>query len=73
MRGPGSPQSWFVNRLQRLRTSAGSPAQALLLAHDEHKVLTRSSLSDLLAGKFSRPPSWERVAAYVTACVRAAH
>ncbi|MFF9286527.1 tetratricopeptide repeat protein [Streptomyces griseosporeus] len=73
MRGPGSPQSWFVNRLQRLRTSAGSPTQALLLAHDEHKVLTRSSLSDLLAGKFSRPPAWERVAAYVTACVRAAH
>ncbi|MGV9887219.1 FxSxx-COOH system tetratricopeptide repeat protein [Streptomyces sp. NPDC003395] len=73
MREPGSPQSWFVNRLQRLRTSAGSPAQALLLAHDEHKVLTRSSLSDLLAGKFSRPPPWERVAAFVTACVRAAH
>ncbi|MFF9279004.1 FxSxx-COOH system tetratricopeptide repeat protein [Streptomyces griseosporeus] len=73
MRGPGSPQSWFVNRLQRLRTSAGSPTQALLLVHDEHKVLTRSSLSDLLAGKFSRPPAWERVAAYVTACVRAAH
>ncbi|MEU5180695.1 FxSxx-COOH system tetratricopeptide repeat protein [Streptomyces longwoodensis] len=73
MRGPGSPQGWFANRLQRLRTAAGSPAQALLLAHDEHKVLTRSSLSDLLAGKFSRPPPWERVAAYVIACVRAAH
>ncbi|MEW2295727.1 FxSxx-COOH system tetratricopeptide repeat protein [Streptomyces sp. NPDC006743] len=73
MKGPGSPQSWFVNRLQRLRTAAGSPAQAQLLAHDEHKVLTRSSLSDLLAGKFSKPPPWERVAAYATACVRAAH
>ncbi|MFJ6572188.1 FxSxx-COOH system tetratricopeptide repeat protein [Streptomyces sp. NPDC091292] len=73
MRGPGSPQSWFVNRLQRLRTSSGSPTQAQLLAYDEDKVLTRSSLSDLLGGKFAKPPPWERVAAYVTACVRAAH
>ncbi|MER5936978.1 FxSxx-COOH system tetratricopeptide repeat protein [Streptomyces sp. NPDC001928] len=73
MRGPGSPQSWFVDRLQRLRTSSGSPTQAQLLAYDETKVLTRSSLSDLLAGKFTKPPPWERIAAYVTACVRAAH
>ncbi|MFC9621252.1 FxSxx-COOH system tetratricopeptide repeat protein [Streptomyces sp. NPDC056930] len=73
MRGPSSPQSWFVNRLQRLRTSSGSPTQAQLLAYDENKVLSRSSLSDLLAGKFTKPPPWERVAAYVTACVRAAH
>ncbi|MGW0959586.1 FxSxx-COOH system tetratricopeptide repeat protein [Streptomyces gelaticus] len=73
MRGPASPQSWFVNRLQRLRTSSGSPTQAQLLAYDENKVLTRSSLSDLLAGKFTKPPPWERVAAYVIACVRAAH
>lgn len=73
MRGPGSPQSWFVHRLQRLRTSSGSPTQAQLLAYDENKVLTRSSLSDLLAGKFTKPPPWERVSAYVTACVRAAH
>ncbi|WP_181805184.1 FxSxx-COOH system tetratricopeptide repeat protein [Streptomyces shenzhenensis] len=73
MRGPATPQDWFVNRLQRLRTSSGSPTQAQLLAYDETKVLTRSSLSDLLAGKFAKPPPWERVAAYVTACVRAAH
>lgn len=73
MRGPGTPQSWFVHRLQRLRTSSGSPTQAQLLAYDENKVLTRSSLSDLLAGKFTKPPPWERVSAYVTACVRAAH
>lgn len=73
MRGPSSPQSWFVGRLQRLRTSSGSPTQAQLLAHDENKVLTRSSLSDLLTGKFTKPPPWERVAAYATACVRAAH
>ncbi|WP_328430163.1 FxSxx-COOH system tetratricopeptide repeat protein [Streptomyces sp. NBC_00443] len=73
MRGPSSPQSWFVHRLQRLRTSSGSPTQAQLLSYDENKVLTRSSLSDLLAGKFTKPPPWERVAAYVTACVRAAH
>lgn len=73
MRGPTSPQSWFVNRLKRLRTSSGSPTQAQLLAYDESKVLSRSSLSDLLAGKFTKPPPWERVAAYVTACVRAAH
>ncbi|MFB6931899.1 FxSxx-COOH system tetratricopeptide repeat protein [Streptomyces chartreusis] len=44
-----------------------------MLAYDENKVLTRSSLSDLLAGKFTKPPPWERVSAYVTACVRAAH
>ncbi|MFE0250320.1 FxSxx-COOH system tetratricopeptide repeat protein [Streptomyces sp. NPDC059010] len=56
-----------------MRTSSGSPTQAQLLAYDENKVLTRSSLSDLLAGKFLKPPPWERVAAYVTACVRAAH
>ncbi|GGV76688.1 hypothetical protein GCM10015535_08990 [Streptomyces gelaticus] len=73
MRGPASPQSWFVNRLQRLRTSSGSPTQAQLLAYDQNKVLTRSSLSDLLAGKFTKPPPWERVAAYVIACVHAAH
>ncbi|MGW4757972.1 FxSxx-COOH system tetratricopeptide repeat protein [Streptomyces chartreusis] len=73
MRGTGTPQSWFVHRLQRLRTSSGSPTQAQLLAYDENKVLTRSSLSDLLAGKFTKPPPWERVSAYVTACVRAAH
>ncbi|MFG2741485.1 hypothetical protein ACGFY0_15705 [Streptomyces chartreusis] len=42
------------------------------MAYDERKVLTRSSLSDLLAGKFTKPPPWERVSAYVTACVRAA-
>lgn len=73
MGGPDSPQSWFVNRLRRLRTSSGSPTQAQLLAYDEKKVLSRSSLSDLLAGKFTKPPPWERVAAYATACVRAAH
>ncbi|MET9735917.1 FxSxx-COOH system tetratricopeptide repeat protein [Streptomyces sp. NPDC006458] len=56
-----------------MRTYSGSPTQAQLLAYDENKVLTRSSLSDLLAGKFTKPPPWERVAAYVTACVRAAH
>lgn len=73
MGGTNSPQSWFVNRLQRLRTCSGSPTQAQLLAYDEKKVLSRSSLSDLLAGKFTKPPPWERVAAYATACVRAAH
>jgi tetratricopeptide (TPR) repeat protein len=73
MRGQGSPQSWFTGRLQRLRTSAGSPTQAQLLAYDGNKVLTRSSLSDLLGGKFTKPPPWERIAAYATACVRAAH
>ncbi|XMN10858.1 FxSxx-COOH system tetratricopeptide repeat protein [Streptomyces griseobrunneus] len=73
MGGPSSPQGWFVHRLRRLRTSSGSPTQAQLLAYDQNKVLTRSSLSDMLAGKFTKPPPWERVAAYVTACVRAAH
>lgn len=73
MGGPDSPQSWFANRLQRLRASSGSPSQAQLLAYDEKKVLSRSSLSDLLAGKFTKPPPWERVAAFATACVRAAH
>ncbi|MFE8974907.1 MULTISPECIES: FxSxx-COOH system tetratricopeptide repeat protein [Streptomyces] len=70
---PSPPQKWFARQLQRLRTSAGSPTQAHLLAHDESKVLTRSSLSDLLTGKFTKPPPWERVAAYVGTCVRAAH
>ncbi|MET9158496.1 FxSxx-COOH system tetratricopeptide repeat protein [Streptomyces parvulus] len=70
---PSAPQQWFVRRLQRLRTSSGSPTQAQLLAHDQTKVLTRSSLSDLLTGKFTKPPPWERVAAYAGACVRAAH
>ncbi|MFC5218787.1 FxSxx-COOH system tetratricopeptide repeat protein [Streptomyces coerulescens] len=73
MREPDSPQSWFVGRLRRLRTSSGSPTQAQLLALDETRVLTRSSLSDLLTGKFTKPPPWERIAAYATACVRAAH
>ncbi|MFE6699246.1 FxSxx-COOH system tetratricopeptide repeat protein [Streptomyces sp. NPDC057718] len=69
---PSAPQKWFASRLQRLRVSSGSPTQAQLLAHDKTKVLTRSSLSDLLTGKFTKPPPWERVAAYVGACVRAA-
>jgi hypothetical protein len=73
MGGTDSPQRWFVHRLQRLRTSSGSPTQAQLLAYDDKDVLSRSSLSDLLAGKFTKPPPWERVAAYASACVRAAH
>ncbi|GGS24820.1 hypothetical protein GCM10010284_67210 [Streptomyces rubiginosohelvolus] len=70
---PSAPQKWFVGRLRRLYVSSGAPTQAQLLAHDRSNVLTRSSLSDLLAGKFIKPPPWERVAAYVGACVRAAH
>ncbi|MGY6657781.1 tetratricopeptide repeat protein [Amycolatopsis sp. TRM77291] len=36
------------------------------------KKLNKSSLSDLLKGKFVKAPPWERVAAYAIACVQAA-
>jgi hypothetical protein len=69
-----SPQDWFVGKLEELRSAAGSPTQAQLLARDQkaRKALTRSSLSDLLAARFKKAPPWERVAAYGIACVSVA-
>ncbi|MEC3979886.1 ATP-binding protein [Amycolatopsis sp. H20-H5] len=71
--GAQSQRDWFVQRLRRLLAAAGHPHQAQLLACDTEQGLTRSSLSDLLAGKFVKAPPWERISAYVTACVNAAH
>ncbi|MFI5593639.1 tetratricopeptide repeat protein [Amycolatopsis sp. NPDC051758] len=73
--GERAPQERFVERLKRVRAAAGGPSQADLLKADqarEHPRLTRSSLSDLLNGKFTRPPPWERVEAFTTACVQTA-
>ncbi|MFF1611983.1 FxSxx-COOH system tetratricopeptide repeat protein [Amycolatopsis sp. NPDC058278] len=73
--GERAPQERFVERLKRVRAAAGGPSQADLLKADqarEHPGLTRSSLSDLLNGKFTRSPPWERVEAFATACVQTA-
>lgn len=67
-----SQQDWFVQRLDRLRAAAGYPTQAQLLACDTDNGLNKSSLSDLLAGRFVRVPPWERISAFVTACANAA-
>ncbi|WP_310975814.1 MULTISPECIES: tetratricopeptide repeat protein [unclassified Amycolatopsis] len=65
------PQKWFAAKLAELLAAAGNPSQKQLLAcvQDYEYALTRTSLSDLLAGKFKKAPPWERVAAYAKACV----
>ncbi|WP_460429080.1 tetratricopeptide repeat protein [Amycolatopsis oliviviridis] len=69
-----SPQDWFVSQLQQLRAKAGNPQQSELVDHARKagEKLTKSSLSDLLKGKFVKAPPWERVAVYAIACIQAA-
>ncbi len=65
-------QELFVEQLEHLRAAAGSPLQAELVRLDGGKGLKKSSLSDLLKGQFTKAPPWERIEAYVNACVAAA-
>ncbi|WP_103343682.1 tetratricopeptide repeat protein [Amycolatopsis sp. CA-126428] len=70
-----NPRRWFVGKLAELLAAAGRPSQAELLSFDRERdnALSRSSLSDLLSGKFKKAPPWERIAAYGRACVAAGH
>ncbi|GAA0652261.1 hypothetical protein GCM10010174_89990 [Kutzneria viridogrisea] len=62
----GRLQASFADELRRLHVAAGKPAYARLAKHSK---VARSSLCDLLNGRFKRAPSWDVVRALVTACV----
>ncbi|WP_431873444.1 tetratricopeptide repeat protein [Amycolatopsis sacchari] len=63
------PRARFVDQLKQLRVQAGNPTLADLETQDP-AWLNQKTVSDLLHGKFARVPPWERVSAFVTACVR---
>jgi voltage-gated potassium channel Kch len=63
------PRARFVDQLKQLRTRAGEPTLAELEKQNP-ALLKQQTVSDLLAGKGVRPPQWERISAFVTACVR---
>jgi hypothetical protein len=60
----------FLDQLRQLRVDAGSPKQAELVRRMP-AVLTSTSVSELLKGKGPVLPPWERIEAFVIACVRA--
>ncbi|MGW4826272.1 NB-ARC domain-containing protein [Amycolatopsis japonica] len=59
----------FVGQLKQLRDLAGHPSLAALEKQDS-VWLAQSTVSTLLTGEFKRPPQWERIKAFVTACVK---
>lgn len=61
----------FIADLNRLREEAGSPSLGRLAELSNRKLL-KTTLDDHLSGRRSRLPTWELVAAYVSACRRAA-
>jgi hypothetical protein len=63
------PRARFVDQLKQLRIQAAEPTLADLEEQDP-TWLKRQTVSDLLGGKGTRVPDWERIAAFVTACVR---
>lgn len=63
------PQARFVDQFKQLRTLAGEPTLADLEKQNS-ALLKEQTVSDLLAGQWLRAPRWERIAAFVTACVR---
>ncbi|MBN6039992.1 FxSxx-COOH system tetratricopeptide repeat protein [Amycolatopsis sp. 195334CR] len=64
-----NPRARFVDELEQLRVLAGGPTLAALCEQNPGS-LKRSTVSTLLAGEFVRVPPWERIAAFVTACVQ---
>ncbi|MGW4127268.1 NB-ARC domain-containing protein [Amycolatopsis japonica] len=59
----------FIHQLNQLYEQAGRPT--LVSLQGENAVwLARSSVSKLLNGKFDRTPPWERIEAFVIACVK---
>ncbi|MFC3452703.1 FxSxx-COOH system tetratricopeptide repeat protein [Amycolatopsis speibonae] len=65
------PRVRFVDELKQLLALAGA-TQADLQRQDPEQ-LRQTTVSRLLAGNFTRVPPWERVAAFVTACVHVGH
>jgi tetratricopeptide (TPR) repeat protein len=63
------PRARFVDQLRQLRIQAGEPTLVDLEEQDP-TWLNPSTVSDLLTGKGTRVPDWERITAFVTACVR---
>ena len=61
-------QARFVDQLKQLHEQAGHPT-LVELQEQKPAWLARSTVSKLLNGKFDRPPSWERISAFVSACV----
>ncbi|UJW32428.1 tetratricopeptide repeat protein [Saccharothrix sp. AJ9571] len=62
------PRARFVDQLKQLRELAGQPSLAAL--HDQDPVwLVPQTVSSLLNHNFRRPPPWERISAFVIACV----
>ncbi|WP_201788865.1 FxSxx-COOH system tetratricopeptide repeat protein [Amycolatopsis orientalis] len=59
----------FVVQLKQLHKLAGTPSLAALQAQDPAQ-LARENVSRLLNGKFKRLPPWERISAFVIACVK---
>ncbi|MDX3187771.1 FxSxx-COOH system tetratricopeptide repeat protein [Streptomyces sp. MN03-5084-2B] len=59
----------FVDQLTQLRELAGTPSLAALQAQDPAQ-LARQNVSRLLNGDFRRLPPWERISAFVIACVQ---
>ena len=61
------PRKRFAGQLSDLRALAGAPSLSAVAACVP-TVLSRSSLSTLLRGEFTRAPRWEVVWAFVAAC-----
>jgi hypothetical protein len=63
------PRGRFIDDLKQLVVDAGSPKQAKLVLQMP-EVLNTSTVSELLKGKGPTLPPWERIEAFVIACVR---
>ncbi|MFD4636866.1 tetratricopeptide repeat protein [Lentzea sp. NPDC058436] len=61
------PQKRFAGQLSEVHMLAGAPKLSAV-ARCAPAVLSRSSLSTLLRGEFTRAPRWEVVWAFVAAC-----
>ncbi|MBN6040035.1 tetratricopeptide repeat protein [Amycolatopsis sp. 195334CR] len=63
------PRARFVDELKQLRTLAGGPTLSALQEQDPIWLVSQT-VSKLLTGDFVRVPAWERIAAFVSACVQ---
>ncbi|MEU7787269.1 tetratricopeptide repeat protein [Amycolatopsis sp. NPDC049159] len=63
------PRARFVDELKQLRAQAGQPTLDALQKQDP-TWLVQQTVSRLLAGGFILVPPWERIAAFVAACVQ---
>ncbi|GAB3455334.1 nSTAND1 domain-containing NTPase [Actinophytocola sediminis] len=61
-------QAQFIDRLNQLLAQAGDPTLAELEAKDK-KWLVEQTVSSMLNGNLKQPPKWDRIRAFVIACV----